>query len=82
MGIPWLTTCTAGMPRTDACVASSTGTPCHLTVVSFGGADELEGEPGVLAEDMVDAIEERRLEVAQAKRVLLHQHPDAPDPAL
>ena len=72
MGIPWLTTY----------AASSTGTPCHLTVVGFGGADELEGEPGVLAEDMVDAVEERRLEVAQAERVLLHQHHGAPDPAL
>ena len=62
--------------------ASSTGTPCHLTVVGFGGADELEGEPGVLGEDMVDAVEERRLEMAQAERVLLHQHHGAPDSAL
>ena len=72
MGIPWLTTCAAEMLRTDACAASSTGTPCHLTVVSFGSADELEGESSVLAEDMVDAVEERRLEVAQAEHVLLH----------
>ena len=72
MGIPWLTTCTAGMPRTDACTASSTGMPCNLTVVGFGGADKLEGEPSVLAKDMVDAVEERRLKVAQAERVLLH----------
>jgi len=82
VGIPWLTTCAAGMPCIDACATSSTGTPCHLTVVGFGGADELKGEPGVLAEDMVDAVEERRLEVAQAERVLLHQHHGAPDPAL
>jgi len=82
VGIPWLTTCAAGMPRMDACTASSTRTPCHLTVVGFGGADKLEDEPGVLAEDMVDAIEERRLEVAQAKCVLLHQHHGAPDLAL
>ena len=72
MGIPWLTTY----------AASNTGTPCHLTVVGFGGADELESEPDILAEDMVDAVEERCLEVAQAERVLLHQHHGAPDPAL
>ena len=77
-----MTTYAAGMPRTDTCAASSTGTPCHLTVVSFGSVDELEGESSVLAEDMVDAVEERRLEVAQAERVLLHQHHGAPDPAL
>jgi len=77
VGIPWLTTYAVRMPSTDACAASSTG-----TVVSFGGADELEGEPNVLGEDMVDDVEERRLEVAQAERVLLHQHHGAPDPAL
>ena len=76
MGIPWLTIYAAGMP------ASSTGTSCHLTVVGFGGTDELEGEPSVLAEDMVNAVEERRLEVAQAERILLHQHHGAPDLAL
>ncbi|CAD6251088.1 unnamed protein product [Miscanthus lutarioriparius] len=53
------------MPRTDACAASSTRTSCHLTVVGFGGAKELKGEPGVLDEDMVDVVEERRLEVAK-----------------
>jgi hypothetical protein len=53
-----------------------------LTGVGRGGADELEGDAVVPAEDPVDAVEERGVEVADVQHLLLDQPHRAADLAL
>ena len=53
-----------------------------LTGVGRGGADELEGDAVVPAEDLVDAVEQRGVEVADVQHLLLHQLHRAADLAL
>jgi hypothetical protein len=54
----------------------------RLTRVGGGGADEAEREALLLAKDLVDAVEERGVEVVEAQDLLLDQHGGAADPAL
>lgn len=54
----------------------------RLTGVGGGGADEAEGESLLVAEDLVDAVEDGGVEVAEPQNLLLHEHDGAADPAL
>lgn len=53
-----------------------------LTGVGRGGADELQGDAFFPAEDLVDAVEERGVEVADVEHLLLDQRDRAADLAL